>query len=70
MTISEVMGLSNEADILMRDLFVFRQTGVASDGAVAGGFTATGQQPSFLQELKVKGIAINESTFEAAPEHG
>ena len=68
MSVSEVVGLVNETDIVLRELFVFRQTGVGANGAVTGGFTATGQRPSFFQELKVKGLAVDEAAFEPTPE--
>ena len=61
--ISELIGLSHEGDITMQDLFVFRQSGVASDGAVVGKFLATGKLPTFLDELKVKGMGVDESLF-------
>jgi pilus assembly protein CpaF len=64
MSVSELVGLKQETEVEFRDLFVFRQGGVAPDGAVLGEFMATGAQPTFLQELKMKGIPINEAIFQ------
>ena len=62
-SISELVGLSGQTDIEFQDLFIFKQTGVAPDGTVLGEFLATGQQPSFLRELKVKGIQLDDAVF-------
>jgi Flp pilus assembly CpaF family ATPase len=62
-SIAELSGMEGEIDIRLKELFVFRQTGVADDGSVQGYFTATGELPSFLNELKVKGLAVEESLF-------
>jgi pilus assembly protein CpaF len=64
--ITELVDLAHETEIVFQDLFVFRQTGVAPDGAVLGDFVATGKLPTFFQELKVKGIELEESRFSGA----
>ena len=63
--ISELVGLKDGLEIEMQDIFVFQQTGIASDGTVQGTFSATGYQPSFLPELKAKGIELSPTIFEA-----
>ncbi len=65
MNISEVVGLTNDIQVELRNLFLFKQTGVASDGTVLGEFVVSGQEPTFLGELQSKGIAIDESFFQA-----
>ena len=67
-SIAEVVGMQGQIDVVLRELFVYQQTGVAEDGAVEGRFVATGQIPTFLNELQVKGVAITESVFRA-PNH-
>lgn len=64
-SISELVELVNGMDIVFHDLFVFRQTGVTSDGTVLGEFVPTGTLPTFFHELKVKGIELDESIFQA-----
>jgi len=66
--ISELVDLVNGTDILFQDLFVFRQTGVAPDGTVLGDFVMTGKPPTFIEELKIKGIEFDASIF--TPSHG
>jgi septum site-determining protein MinD len=61
-SISELVGLQ-DLEVQFRDLFVFRQSGVAPDGAVIGEYTATGNRPSYLHELKVKGVPVDEAMF-------
>ncbi len=63
MSISELGGLTREGDMVIHLIFEFRQTGVGKDGTVQGEFVATGHVPSFLRELQVKGIPIDESMF-------
>ncbi len=67
-SISELVGLNSEGDIQMREIFMFKQTGVAPDGTVLGDFLPTGNQPSFLKELKIKDITIDETIFQKKPE--
>jgi len=62
-SISELVGASGGAGVVFQDLFLFRQTGVTPDGKVLGEFVATGTLPTFLRDLKVKGIAIDEAIF-------
>ena len=52
--ISEVTGREGEV-ILMQDIFVYEQEGFDEDGRIHGRFAATGNIPSFIDELKAKG---------------
>mgnify|MGYP001610064297 CR=1 FL=1 len=61
--ITELTDLVNETDVVFQDLFMFRQTGVGPQGQVLGGFTATGKRPRCLEEIKVKGIELDEAIF-------
>lgn len=63
MAISEVAGMDKDTDIIMKDIFVFQQTGMDQDGKVEGVFKPTGYRPTFLEEMKVKGIRIDERMF-------
>jgi pilus assembly protein CpaF len=61
--ISEVAGMRDELHINLNDVFVFKQTGVDPQGKVLGYFTATGYKPSFLDEIRVRGVVISEDIF-------
>jgi len=63
MQITEVAGMKDEMHIDLRDIFVFRQTGVDSQANVLGDFQPTGYVPSFIEEFKIKGIALPEDIF-------
>ena len=67
-SIAEILKLEHDNDVKMQELFVFKQTGVTSDGTVLGEFTSTGQLPTFFNDLKVKGLALDESLFRPTPE--
>jgi len=60
--ITEITGMEGDV-VTLQDLFVFRQTGVADNGKVKGYFTGTGVMPSFIQELKAKGIDVDPKIF-------
>jgi pilus assembly protein CpaF len=62
-SIQEMTGM--EGDIItMQELYTFKQTGVAKDGAVLGHFAATGLRPRFGERLKSFGIALPDSLFD------
>jgi pilus assembly protein CpaF len=62
-SISEVDRVSRGTEVIIRDLFLYRQTGVAPDGTILGHFAATGQLPSFLEEVTVNGIDLDAAIF-------
>jgi len=61
--ISEITGMQDEIHINLSDIFIFKQTGVDTQGKVQGYFSATGHLPSFLDEIRVRGIQISEDIF-------
>jgi pilus assembly protein CpaF len=61
--ISEVVGLRDDVHIELQDVFLFRQTGSGPDGKVIGNFQATGYVPSFIDEIKLRGISLPENIF-------
>ncbi len=67
MAVSEVSGMKDELHINLNDIFVFKQTGVDAKGKVQGYFTATGYLPSFLGEIRIRGIEISDDIFK--PSH-
>lgn len=67
-SIAEVTGVSQprrgELRVNLRELFRFEQTAVDENGKVIGRFVATGHKPSFLNEMRAKGIHVDETIFE------
>jgi len=63
--VTEVTGMKDEMHINLKDIFIFKQTGIDSQGNVLGGFQATGYKPSVLEEIKVKGIKLSDNIFQA-----
>ncbi len=61
--ISEIVGLKGDIDVDMKDLFIFQQTGLDGHGGVQGSFVATGERPSFFEELRIKGIPLPAEMF-------
>ena len=61
--IQEITGMEGEM-ITMQEIFTFRQTGVAQDGAVTGHFQASGVRPRFLDRLRSFGVVVPESLFD------
>lgn len=62
MRISEIVGLRKRKYYVVRDLFVFRQTGVARGQAI-GEFVATGNVPKCLERIQASGISITPELF-------
>jgi septum site-determining protein MinD len=63
MGIAEVTGMKDDTHIILDDVFIFKQTGVDAQGKVQGYFTATGHKPTFLDEIRVRGMSISDEIF-------
>lgn len=61
--VSEITGMEGQ-QIVMQDLFVFRQTGVDANGRIRGDLTATGAMPSFYDTLGARGIQLDPALFQ------
>lgn len=61
--ITEISGLEGDR-ITMQDIFVFNQTGLESNGKVAGYFCATGSVPTFTEEIKTQGLSLDMKIFD------
>ena len=61
--ITEIVGLEGDRTT-MQDIFVFEQTGVTSGGKVVGRFMPTGAVPTFLEDLRAKGVAVEQALFD------
>ncbi|NMF89437.1 CpaF family protein [Aromatoleum evansii] len=62
-SIQEITGMEGDV-ITMQEVFTFRQTGIADNGAVQGHFTATGVRPHFADRLRSYGIKLPEEMFD------
>jgi pilus assembly protein CpaF len=60
--VTEITGMEGQ-QIVMQDLFVFKQTGMDANGRVLGYLTATGAMPSFYDTLSARGIELDPSLF-------
>jgi pilus assembly protein CpaF len=63
-SITEVTSMEGEI-ITSQELFRFRRRGVTPDGAVVGDFEPTGVRPLFTDRLKIAGIEMAPSMFNA-----
>ena len=61
--ISEVTGLEGQ-QIVMQDIFTFRQTGVDEHGRVVGTFGPTGAMPTFYEHLRSRGLRLDPAIFD------
>jgi pilus assembly protein CpaF len=61
--ISEVTGLEGQ-QIVMQDIFAFRQSGIDSRGRVVGRFVPTGAVPTFYEHLKSRGMRLDPAMFD------
>ena len=67
--ISEVVGLEGQ-QIVMQDIFEFKQTGLDEKGKVTGKFLPTGSVPTFYEHLKSRGLAIDPAVFDPSKQGG
>ena len=64
MCITEVLDLKEESlQIEMKDIFVFKQSGINAEGKVLGEYKTTGNHPTFLEEMHIKGIELPSRIF-------
>ena len=61
--ISEVTGLEGQ-NVVMQDIFAFRQSGVDEHGRVMGYFRPTGAVPTFFEHLKSRGLRLDPAMFD------
>jgi pilus assembly protein CpaF len=61
--ISEVVGLEGQ-QVVMQDIFEYKQTGLDDNHKVVGQFMPTGAVPTFYEHLKSRGLHIDPSVFD------
>lgn len=65
MQITEINGMLDEHHIKLQDIFVFSQTDVDAQGKIQGKFHPVGTIPTFLEDIRKRGIRISEEIFKA-----
>lgn len=63
--VTEILGMKDELHIDLRDIFAFKQVGIGPNNEVLGDFQSTGYTPSFINEIKIKGINLPADIFKA-----
>ena len=61
--ITEISGMKDDIHINLHDIFMFKQKGVDIQGKVLGDFQPTGYVPTFIKEIKIRGIPLEDSIF-------
>jgi pilus assembly protein CpaF len=61
--VAEVIGTDHGA-VALRDIFTFSVERSAAGGAVEGSFAATGVVPRFVEELRLRGITLDQALFD------
>jgi len=62
--VTEITGIDDHSSVTFGDIFLFEQTGIGSNREALGTFRPTGYRPSFLAELRAKGVEIDEGMFD------
>ena len=63
--ISETVGLNSDFQLQLKDIFVYKQKGLDSDGKIIGNFHATGYVPSAYDDFMTMGIKCDKAMFNA-----
>ena len=61
--ITEVQGMEGDV-VVLQDIFLFRQTGISSEGKVMGALAPTGIRPKFYDKLVESGCPVPDEVFE------
>lgn len=62
---TEVCGMEGDR-IILQDLFEFKQTGISPEGKVLGRLEPTGNVPTFIEEIKARGLDLDPAVFDPA----
>ncbi len=61
--IAETIGIDQNFQLQLADVFVFRQKSINSDGRITGDFEATGHIPTFYDDFIARGINLTREMF-------
>jgi len=64
--VDQVIGMKDDMHIEMQNIFLFKQLGLDAQHNVIGDFFATGYIPSFMEEMKSRGVSLSEEIFRSA----
>ena len=67
--VSEVVGLEGQ-QIIMQDIFEFKQTGLSENGKVIGRFLPTGAVPTFFEHIQSRGLHLDPTIFDPSKQGG
>ncbi|HBN78114.1 MAG TPA: pilus assembly protein CpaF, partial [Planctomycetaceae bacterium] len=62
--ITEVLNMEQET-IIMQDIFLFVQDGIAEDGRAYGHFESTGVRPHCMDRMEAAGVRLPSNLFSA-----
>ena len=62
--ITETVGIDQNFQLQLADVFIYRQKGINSDGRTMGDFEATGYVPRCYEDLVAKGMDLKKEMFE------
>lgn len=62
-SITEVCGMLDDINVDMREIFVYKQRGLGEHGKVIGDYSATGNIPTFYDEIISRGINLPKEIF-------
>ncbi len=62
--IGEIVGIDKEWQIDLKDVFIFRQSGITEEGKILGDYTPTGYLPDCFDEFTTRGFPIDKKMFE------
>jgi pilus assembly protein CpaF len=61
--ITEVQGMEGDV-VVLQDIFLFKQTGINSEGKIVGQMIPTGIRPKFYDRLVEHGCSLPDEIFE------
>ena len=67
--ISQITGMLDEQHVELKDIFIFKQAGLDSQGKAQGVFEPTGFIPTFIEDIQVRGIKLSDETFKNSQPH-
>ncbi len=63
-SIAEIVPSPDGQDLALRDIYLFRRTGIQKDtGRILGHYECTGATPAFIETIRAAGIPFDESIF-------
>jgi pilus assembly protein CpaF len=62
--ITEVVGLDDKRDVILKDVFVFDHQGISPEGKIIGEYKATGYIPVCFDDFVKKGIKVDKKIFD------